>query len=374
MEASLTSCLQGIDTCIVYEKQCEITYLTRMTPGPDPGAEAHNDTDVHSVALVIEARKLIRNDKTLDVKSNTESPTITLDAEAFKITTDNEDRLVVDLVTNDITVDADNDITTDTEVNDISGQTKYNNCTAEAQAVAIGDVTSTVTNTASQDVTMDTESNNSSTDLVSSTDTIETEPLSSDNTVMHENNLERTQNSDYDEDFTAEGEYENPDMDTSSRCNRTKNSLIKESSKAGSGLLLAQQEESSISSTLQESSGDPAFADTTSCHLQPDSSECDTLDVGPSHSEPLPKGPAEVLLHDEDSMLVALKTIRRIPEIISPLTSPARPLKRSPRHGCPGKPPYVRSLDKGSVDRVYVGSSAQELIVTSYSSFISYKI
>ncbi|XP_033860876.3 CASP8-associated protein 2-like isoform X1 [Acipenser ruthenus] len=309
------------------------------------GAKAHNDTDVHSVALVIVARKLIRNDKTLDVKSNTESPTITLDAEAFKITTDNEDCLVVDLETNDITVDADNDITTDTEVNDISGQTKYNNCTAEAQAVAIGDVASTVTNTASQDVTMDTESNNSSTDLVSSTDTIETEPQSSDNTVIKENNLE-TQNSDYEENFTAEGEYDNSNMDTSSRCNQTKNDLIKGSSRAWSGLLSAQQEERSISSTLQESSGDPAFADTTSCHLQPDSSECDTLDVGPSHSEPVPKGPAEVLLHDEDSMLLALKTIRHIPEVISPLTSPARPLKRSPRHGCPGKPPYVRSLDK----------------------------
>ncbi|KAK1170192.1 CASP8-associated protein 2-like [Acipenser oxyrinchus oxyrinchus] len=314
------------------------------------GAEAHNDTDVHHVAIVSEAQKLIGNDKTLD-KSNTQSPIVTLEAEACKMTTDNEDHIVLDItvgnVAHDITVDTHTDITTDTEVHDINVQTKHKSCTAEAEAQAvIGDVANTVINTASQDVTMDTESNNSSTDLVSSTDTIETEPLSSDNTVMHENNLERTQNSNYDEDFTAEGEYENPDMYTSSRCNRTKNSLIKESSRARGGLLLAQQEESSISSTLQESSGDPAFADTTSCHLQPDSSECDTLDVGPSHSEPLPKGPAEVLLHDEDSMLVALKTIRRIPEVISPLTSPARPLKRSPRHGCPGKPPYVRSLDK----------------------------
>ncbi|XP_041105490.1 CASP8-associated protein 2-like [Polyodon spathula] len=302
------------------------------------GAEVHNDTDVYCVALVSEAHKLIRNDK-LD----TESPTVTLNAEACKITTDNGDHLVVDLVTNYISVDTDHDITTDIEFNDISGHTKYNNCTAEAQVVAIDDVASTVINTASQDVTMDTESSNSSTDLVSSTDTIETEPQSSDNTVIKENNLEITQNSDYEEDFTAEGEYGSSNMDMS--CNRTKKDLIKGSSRAWSGLS-AQQEESSISSMLQELSGNRAFADTTSCHLQPDSSQCDTLGIGLSHSEALPKGPAEVLLHDEDSLLVALKTVSHIPEVISPLRSPARPLKKSPRHGCPGKPPYVRSLDK----------------------------
>ncbi|XP_041109623.1 CASP8-associated protein 2 [Polyodon spathula] len=306
------------------------------------GAEAHNDTDVRHVTIVSEAQKLIGNDKTLD-KSNTESPIVTLEAEACKMTTDNENHIVLDItvgsIAHSITVDTHSDITTDTGVYDINVQSKHKSCTAEAeaQAVTIGDVANTVINTASQDVTIDTESNNSSTDLVSSTDTIETEPQSSDYSVIHENNLKITQNSSYEEDFTAEGKSENSDMDTSSRCNRTKNNLIKRSSKARIILLSAQQEESSISSTLHESSGNAAFADTTSCHLQPDSSEC---------SEAVPEGPAEMLLLDEDSMLVTLKTIRHIPEVISPLTSPARPLKKSPRHGCPGKPPYVRSLDK----------------------------
>lgn len=54
------------------------------------------------------------------------------------------------------------------------------------------------------------------------------------------------------------------------------------------------------------------------------------------------------LLHDEDSMMLTLSNLKRIPDAISPLRSPIRMSKRSHLH-IHGKPGHVKSLEKGKV-------------------------
>lgn len=70
---------------------------------------------------------------------------------------------------------------------------------------------------------------------------------------------------------------------------------------------------------------------------EPDSTEKDEQSLKSSSSD--------LLCHDEDSMMLTLKNIKVIPEAISPLTSPVRPVKRvQPLHA--DKQPHVKSLSK----------------------------
>ncbi|KAI1897420.1 hypothetical protein AGOR_G00083110 [Albula goreensis] len=73
------------------------------------------------------------------------------------------------------------------------------------------------------------------------------------------------------------------------------------------------------------------------CSSEPDSTEDEERHAKPSSSVPL--------AYDEDSMMLTLKSIQQIPEAISPLTSPVRPVKKSLPH-CPGKGHHVKSLSK----------------------------
>lgn len=54
------------------------------------------------------------------------------------------------------------------------------------------------------------------------------------------------------------------------------------------------------------------------------------------------------LLHDEDSMMRTLSSLKRIPDAISPLRSPIQVSKRS-HHHVHAKPGHVKSLEKGKV-------------------------
>uniref|UniRef100_A0AAY4BBD3 CASP8-associated protein 2 n=1 Tax=Denticeps clupeoides TaxID=299321 RepID=A0AAY4BBD3_9TELE len=84
----------------------------------------------------------------------------------------------------------------------------------------------------------------------------------------------------------------------------------------------------------------PARAEPAAGHsdLEPDSTE---------NAEPRgePSGSVAVA-HDEDSMTLTLKSISLIPDAISPLTSPVRPVKRS-HLPLKGKQAHVKSLSKG---------------------------
>ncbi|KAJ8409757.1 hypothetical protein AAFF_G00218160 [Aldrovandia affinis] len=73
------------------------------------------------------------------------------------------------------------------------------------------------------------------------------------------------------------------------------------------------------------------------CSSEPDSTEDEERNAEPSSSVPC--------THDEDSMMLTLQNIRHIPEAISPLTSPVRPVKKSLPH-CSGKAQHVKSLAK----------------------------
>ncbi|XP_035279222.1 CASP8-associated protein 2 isoform X1 [Anguilla anguilla] len=75
------------------------------------------------------------------------------------------------------------------------------------------------------------------------------------------------------------------------------------------------------------------------CISEPDSTEDEEWNnrTEPSSSVPL--------AHDEDSMMLTLKNIQLIPEAISPLTSPIRPVKKNLPH-CSGNAQHVRSLSK----------------------------
>ncbi|XP_039603916.1 CASP8-associated protein 2 [Polypterus senegalus] len=74
-----------------------------------------------------------------------------------------------------------------------------------------------------------------------------------------------------------------------------------------------------------------------------DSSGADILAVQFSSSESLPEKTEDIQLFDEDSMLITLQTIRQIPDVISPLKSPVRQLRKSPRHGNSGIPSIVKT-------------------------------
>lgn len=57
------------------------------------------------------------------------------------------------------------------------------------------------------------------------------------------------------------------------------------------------------------------------------------------------------LLHDEDSMMRTLSSLKRIPDAISPLRSPIQISKRS-HHHVHAKPGHVKSLEKGKVSLI----------------------
>ncbi|XP_018599062.2 CASP8-associated protein 2 [Scleropages formosus] len=69
---------------------------------------------------------------------------------------------------------------------------------------------------------------------------------------------------------------------------------------------------------------------------EPDSTKDEERNPVPSSSV--------LLYQDEDSMMLTLKNIRLIPNAISPLTSPVRPVKSQPLSS--GKAPHVKSLSK----------------------------
>ncbi|XP_062407267.1 CASP8-associated protein 2 [Sardina pilchardus] len=72
-------------------------------------------------------------------------------------------------------------------------------------------------------------------------------------------------------------------------------------------------------------------------NCEPDSTENTELSTEPSSSMVLPQ--------DEDSMMLTLKTIKLIPEAISPLTSPVRLVKKA-QPPPPEKQPHIKSLSK----------------------------
>ncbi|XP_036406065.1 CASP8-associated protein 2 [Megalops cyprinoides] len=102
-------------------------------------------------------------------------------------------------------------------------------------------------------------------------------------------------------------------------------------------------EMANVSSTIVEDvgwsrPGQDGSAETQKAPLssEPDSTEDEERNAEPSSSVPVP--------NDEDSMMLTLKSIRHIPEAISPLTSPVRPVKKSQPHSS-GKS-HIKSLSK----------------------------
>ncbi|XP_036831558.1 CASP8-associated protein 2 isoform X3 [Oncorhynchus mykiss] len=71
---------------------------------------------------------------------------------------------------------------------------------------------------------------------------------------------------------------------------------------------------------------------------EPSHTENEDVTVEPSSSIPL--------AHDEDSMMLTLGSLKGIPDAISPLTSPVRPMRESHQPPCHSKPAYVKSLRK----------------------------
>eukprot|EP00063_Salmo_salar_P085602 XP_014060437.1 PREDICTED: CASP8-associated protein 2 [Salmo salar] len=71
---------------------------------------------------------------------------------------------------------------------------------------------------------------------------------------------------------------------------------------------------------------------------EPSYTENENVNVEPSSSIPL--------AHDEDSMMLTLSSLKGIPDAISPLTSPVRPMRKSQQPPCHSKPAYVKSLRK----------------------------
>ncbi|XP_035630377.2 CASP8-associated protein 2-like isoform X2 [Oncorhynchus keta] len=71
---------------------------------------------------------------------------------------------------------------------------------------------------------------------------------------------------------------------------------------------------------------------------EPSHTENEDMNVEPSSSIPL--------AHDENSMMLTLGSLKGIPDAISPLTSPVRPMRKSHQPPCPSKPAYVKSLHK----------------------------
>ncbi|KAJ8356058.1 hypothetical protein SKAU_G00188520 [Synaphobranchus kaupii] len=88
----------------------------------------------------------------------------------------------------------------------------------------------------------------------------------------------------------------------------------------------------------QEHSGSLQMAQNC-CVSEPDSTEDEERNSGTEPSSSVP------VAHDEDSMMLTLKSIQHIPEAISPLTSPVRPVKRIVPH-CSSNVQHVRSLSK----------------------------
>uniref|UniRef100_A0A4W5NHE6 Caspase 8 associated protein 2 n=1 Tax=Hucho hucho TaxID=62062 RepID=A0A4W5NHE6_9TELE len=76
-----------------------------------------------------------------------------------------------------------------------------------------------------------------------------------------------------------------------------------------------------------------------SLNSEPSYTENEDVNVEPSSSIPL--------AHDEDSMMLTLSSLKGIPDAISPLTSPVRPMRKSQEPPCHSKPAYVKSLRKG---------------------------
>ncbi|XP_064882517.1 LOW QUALITY PROTEIN: CASP8-associated protein 2-like [Oncorhynchus nerka] len=69
---------------------------------------------------------------------------------------------------------------------------------------------------------------------------------------------------------------------------------------------------------------------------EPSHTENEDMNVEPSSSIPL--------AHDENSMMLTLGSLKGIPDAISPLTSPVRPMRKSHQPPCHSKPAYVKSL------------------------------
>ncbi|XP_072534558.1 CASP8-associated protein 2 [Salminus brasiliensis] len=74
---------------------------------------------------------------------------------------------------------------------------------------------------------------------------------------------------------------------------------------------------------------------------QASSSEPDSTEDGLQTSKPS----SVVVPQDEDSMMLTLSSIKVIPDVISPLTSPVRQMKKVQPH-CLGKDPHVKSLSR----------------------------
>lgn len=97
---------------------------------------------------------------------------------------------------------------------------------------------------------------------------------------------------------------------------------------------------------------------------EPDSTEKDEQNPKASSSD--------VLCHDEDSMMLTLKNIKVIPEAISPLTSPVRPVKRvQPLRA--DKQPHVKSLSKGKHGFGIIICISGQKYIKIYLSIILYE-
>uniref|UniRef100_A0A667ZGW5 CASP8-associated protein 2 n=1 Tax=Myripristis murdjan TaxID=586833 RepID=A0A667ZGW5_9TELE len=90
------------------------------------------------------------------------------------------------------------------------------------------------------------------------------------------------------------------------------------------------------------------------CHPEKDEGK-----IEPSSSMPL--------LHDEDSMMRTLSSLKSIPDAISPLRSPIRLTKRSHLH-CHGKPAHVKSLRK-DFSSTSVDASSMKLDVNKENKY-----
>ncbi|XP_044025555.1 CASP8-associated protein 2 [Siniperca chuatsi] len=95
---------------------------------------------------------------------------------------------------------------------------------------------------------------------------------------------------------------------------------------------------SKVSSTTEETTLPERYSDPT---FTPSNS----FSPGKSHEGYVEPSSSVPLLHDEDSMMRTLSSLKRIPDAISPLRSPIRISKRSHLH-VHGKPGHVKSLQK----------------------------
>ncbi|XP_070782400.1 CASP8-associated protein 2 [Enoplosus armatus] len=88
---------------------------------------------------------------------------------------------------------------------------------------------------------------------------------------------------------------------------------------------------------------------------------------GKSHENNIEPSSSMPLLHDEDSMMRTLSSLKRIPDAISPLRSPIRITKRSHLH-VHGKPGHVKSLQK-DFSSTAVDASSKKLDVNKENKY-----